>query len=494
MAVITWIATPAAGSQTPTPDALAESHRLRDAGDFAAAAQLLRAQLAQQPNNGDVARLLAQTLYWLQDLEGARAVYDAALVRHPQDTALRLQYGRMLAETGQRARARELVTPLQAMPTPQAEASALLGTLAYWEGDLTTAQRLFEAALRANPALAEARRQLQEILSVSAPWIRVSSGLGHDDQPLDRVAVGVEAGWFATPLMPVTVRVEPRRYRLGDSTTRRLWDGEVAVAHFAPALRLETELAGGVVQRSDRVEALDWKGRGALGVRLPQHLTLRVRAERTPYLYTTASLDTPVVVHTATGLLHWQDPRGWLGEAAYQQQRYPDDNMIRTAYAWQLAPLVYQRTAELQVGYAFAAEHADESRFVLALPAQPYPPGNPRFSTTGRYEPYYTPSHVVTHSAIAAVTVRPFGSTTLRLGGAYAFRATEDASAFVVSANQVQRSVTSRAFSTWNARSAIEIALGDGATLSATGELGRTAFYQWSAAGLQVTYRFGATP
>ena len=167
---------PMLGSQAPAADLLTQAQRLRDAGDLAAAARILRTQLAQQPDNGDVARLLAQTLYWLKDIEGATAVYDAALARHPQDTTLRLQYGRMLAETGQRARARDLVTPLQGIPATQAEASALLGTIAYWDGDLTTAQRLFEAALRADPTHAEARRQLQEIQAASAPWVRVSSG------------------------------------------------------------------------------------------------------------------------------------------------------------------------------------------------------------------------------------------------------------------------------------------------------------------------------
>ena len=95
---------PVRASQAPAPDPLTQAQRLRDAGDLAAAARIFRAQLTQQPDNGDAARLLAQTLYWLKDIEGATTVYDAALARHPQDTTLRLQYGRMLAETEQRAR------------------------------------------------------------------------------------------------------------------------------------------------------------------------------------------------------------------------------------------------------------------------------------------------------------------------------------------------------------------------------------------------------
>jgi len=306
--------------------------------------------------------------------------------------------------------------------------------------------------------------------------------------------VGIEAGWFANPLLPVTARVEPLIYRLDDSTTRKLLAAEVAISHFVPGPRLETQLAGGVFQRSNNEQELDWKGRATLGVRLPRHLTARVRAERTPYLYTTSSLDTPVVAQTATALLHVEDPRGWLGEAAYQHQRFPDDNTIRTIYAWQLVPLLHQDAAELQGGYSFVAENADESRFVLASPVQPFPPGDPRFDTAGRHAPYYTPSHVVTHSVIVAATLRPFRGTTVRMGGGYALRATEDAPEFVVSSGQVQRTMTRRDFSPWSLRGSLEIALSGHATLSANAERGRTAFYEWWTTGVQVTHRFRAVP
>jgi hypothetical protein len=262
------------------------------------------------------------------------------------------------------------------------------------------------------------------------------------------------------------------------------------MAHFAPVLRLETELAAGVFRHPSGAEELDWQGRAAWGFRLPGHLTAGIRLERAPYLSTLASLDTPVTSRTATGLLKWQDPRGWLGEAAYGRQHFPDGNTIVTAYAWQLAPVVKAAAGELQAGYAFAREHATESRFVLARPAQPFPPDHPRFSTAGRYDPYYTPSRLVTHSAILALMLRPSGNTTIRGGGSYALHATEEAPVLFVSAGQVLRTMSTRTFSPWTARGSIEIALGEGVALSANGELGSGAFYRWSKGGVQVTYRF----
>ena len=117
---------------------------------------------------------------------------------------------------------------------------------AYWDGGLTTARRLFVDALEENPNQEVARRQLREIQDSTAPWVRVSSNGWHDDQPLERLVLGLESGWFPTPLTKLSTRVQPMQYRINDSP-RTVGESEVAVADYAPRMRLETELAAGRV-------------------------------------------------------------------------------------------------------------------------------------------------------------------------------------------------------------------------------------------------------
>jgi len=489
LAALVSIASSAAAQQPLTRDAISEAQRLRASGDLATAASLLRSHLAQWPDDGDAARLLAQTLYWMKDIPAARSAYEAALARHPEDTTLILQYAGMLAETGQRARARELVLPLTQLPAARARADTVLGTLAYWEGNLAAAERLFTEALRANPDQQDAKRQLLEILTATASWVRVSSGIRHDDQPLDRVGFGFDARWFATPLVPVTVHFEPAGYWPSGTATRKLWIADVTVADYIPSWHVETELAGGIIHRSYGVDAADWQGHALAGIRLTPSVALRARIERAPYLYTTSSLTTPVMTQAATGSLHLNSSRGWLGEAGYQVQRYPDANIVTSAYAWLLVPLVHRGGNEFQLGYAVSSDTADESRFVLVNPAQPYLPGDPRFSTAGQYAPYYTPNNLVAHSAIGALALRTSRTTTLRLNGSYAVRATEDAPVLVVSRGQVQRTFFPHGVTPWNARTSFEVALGS-LTVAAIGDFGRTSFYSWATAGVQVTHRF----
>jgi Tfp pilus assembly protein PilF len=483
----------ALAQQAPTRNDVGEAQRLRDAGSLGAAAALLRAHLEQWPDDGDAARMLAQTLYWMKDISAARRAYETALSRHPEDTALILQYARMLAETGERERAREMALPLENLPATRASAHALLGTIAYWDGDLTLARRLLTEALGESPDQQDARRQLDEILAAAAPWVRVSSSFRHDDQPLNRAAVGIDARWFATPLVPLTVHVEPAGYWSDGSGMQKVALADVTIASYFPSARLETELAVGTVYRSYGGQATDWQGHAVVGVRLTPAVTLRARVEQAPYFSTVASLSTPVMTKSFSGSLSLNSLRGWLGEASVGRQRFPDGNFVTSAYAWLLAPIVHRDGGDFQLGYAFASNTSDDSRFVLANTMQLFPPGNPRFSTAGVYAPYYTPKNQLTHSAAGSLVVHVSKTTTFRLGGAYAVRATEDSPTLVVSNGQVVRAFFERSFTPWNGRGALEFTLSPTLSVALTTELGRTAFYSWAAAGIQVTHRFGVS-
>jgi len=318
---------------------------------------------------------------------------------------------------------------------------------------------------------------VQEIYAMTSPWVRVSPALWHDDQPYTRGAMLVEAGWFPTPLAPVRVRLQPMHFT-NDEASTTMWSGDAELGYFAPHLRLETMIAGGIVHRDlSGTRSTDWKGSASIGVRFPRQATVRARVDRTPYLATPASLASNILTRTIAGEFQWNDPRGWLAQAAVQRQLFPDDNAVHTVYGWVLAPVVRRPRGELHAGYAFATDNADESRFVAS-----------------GYEPYYTPSHVVKHSLVASVMARPAPRVTFRAGGAYAVRATEDAPSLVTSGGRTQRVFAQREFQGWDARSSLEFATANAVTVGVSGQFGRGAFYQWATGELSITYRFTPRP
>ena len=474
----------AAGQVAP---AVARAEALRNSGAFGQAAQLLRDHLAAHPDDGDAARLLAQTLYWMKDFAGARAEYDTALRRHPDDSTLRLQYARMLFETGATHRARELLTPLPTAPSTRAQAETLLGAMAFAAGDLNAAHDQWSAALADDPDAHEARQRLEALETATAPWIRIGGAAWHDDQPLDRAGAELEAGWYPAPLTSIAGHAESAGYSVGGSR-RTIDSAGISVKNFAPALRLESELAIGAISNPPASGGWEWTGTAVAGVRLPAHVTVSARVERSRYLYTTASIDLPLMVRAAAAIAHL-DHHGWLGEAAIERQHYPDENTIRTKYAWLLAPVVRRRGATVQAGYAFSTADAAESRFVLVNPVQPYAPNDPRFDASGRYVPYYTPGNVVTHAAIGSIAAGS-ARATLHLSGSYGFRATDDAPFASAGVGAGADSTVRRTFTPWDARASLSIAAGRRATLDPGVTFGHTAFYSWATAVLRVTVRF----
>lgn len=475
-------------------DQRAEAVRLRDSGDLAAAANLLRSHLASHPDDGDALRLLAQTLYWMKDFAGARVVSEQALKAHPEDTELRLQYALMLIETGSGNRAREVLRPVGS-PATGGRADAILGTLDYWEGDWAGADRHLSSAIASGDTDPAIRRIHTDIAVLTAPWLRIEPVYQHDDQPINRKGASAEAGWFPLPSTSVSLSGHGMQIDLGDTATRTVSQAELEVSHYAASARAEITAGVGGVTRSFGSSS-DVIGNAGIAFRLPNHLKIGGRASRSAYLATEASLSQSVMTNTAIGYLRLDHPTGWLGEMAYQLQRFPDSNNSTSAYLWIVAPVVHSAPLDLRVGYSGAMQNSSESRFSLAHPTQPYLPGDARFDLSGSYQPYYTPIDLQSHSVISAMTARLSPAATFNAGGSYAFRATESSPVLLAISTTapvtttVQRFSYTRHFNPWNAHASFAVNATNDVSLIANGEVFRTGFYAASSASVALVYRF----
>lgn len=470
-------AAPVVGQETDGSVAsVARAEQLRNDKEFARAAEVLRQVLAREPGNGDAARLLAQTLYWLGDAPGATSAYEKAISTHPHDTAVRLEYAQMLVETRSVARAAEILEPLIADPATRSRAATLSGTMLYWQGDLARAATLFRMALAADPNASEARRLLDEIRAMAAPWIAVGAGALDDDQPLDRIQGEVEGGLFVNPLLSIAARVRPMRFDIGTPENYTVIAGEVELSHYAPGARLETRLAAGGVNHSAGDGSRMWTGRAQLRFRLPNYFSIEARGERAAYLWTVASIEQPIMTETGAIAAALSRPDGWLGETGVRVEQFPDKNKVTSAFGWVLAPVLRTSQARASIGYSVASQDARETRF------------------TGRYDPYYTPESIISHSALMALSLAPSPRSTITARGAWGFRAREYAPELTVPDTPpgapAQLAFVRRSFTPWDAHLTFSSAVSDALTLSASLDRMQTAFYAATGGSVRISYKF----
>jgi hypothetical protein len=495
---MTWVLVAAGALPAQTPasaDTVAETRRLRNAGDFAAAAQLITPFAEAHPDSAGVEWLAAQTLYWAKRPAEARVMYERAMSRELDDVEFLLDFGRFLVETGANGRAQDVLEEVTEPPAARARALSLLGTLAYWNGDLRSARRRFIAAVQADSSFAEARQRLSDIEAAAASWIQGGAGFWHDDQPLDRLSFDATGGWFIDPLTPLTVRVTSLNLDPDDFSTETVSVGEAAVSTYFPTLKLDASAAAGVVQRSVDA-ARDWTGRVTLGARLPGNMKLRGRLERTAYTSTVASLLAETMVRTLGATAEWQSPRGWLGEATARQDRFPDGNSVGTGYAWLLAPLLRRTGGDLRAGYSVAVQDSKRSTFRPRDPVPSFPPGQAPPLVAGIYDPYYTPRDLAAHAVLASANVRPSARISLSASGSYGVSAHEDAPVLIAVSDPgspdatVVRAFYRRAFNPWTARAALDARVANEVSVGLTGEHARGAFYAYTTAGVRVTWTF----
>ena len=490
----------ASPAQTSAPtDTLSEARRLRDAREFGAAAALLRPYVESHRDNLEAARLAALMAYWAKDWAAADSLYSNALADHADDVDLGLDYGRFLLETGSHSRLRDVLARIvsadssRATPAQIARAQLLLGTATYWTGDFSAARRRFRTALALDSSLADARRQLSEIETAAAAWVRIGSQISDDDQPLQYASFEASGGWYATPLTPIGVRARSTHFDRDGITTSMLAE-EVSVASYLAGAHLELGAAGGALQRTFGTSA-DWTARFTLGARLPRGVVVQAKAERVPYPNTSRSVATDVMVTALEGALRWGSARGWIGEAAARRERFPDDNGVSTAFAWVLAPLSRREAAGVHIGYGFSAQAADRSRFVprediAVIPGQ----GQAGETVPGEYNPYYTPRNLRVHSALVAARLHPSSRFTVDANGRVGVSARDEApvliAVFTPPNVTVARTFFERSFTPWNARGSLDFAATPAVRIALGVERGHEAYYSFTSARLQLTYTF----
>jgi hypothetical protein len=180
------------------------------------------------------------------------------------------------------------------------------------------------------------------------------------------------------------------------------------------------------------------------------------------------------------------------GEAAVRRERFPDDNDVRTAYAWLLTPIVRGARGDLKVGYGISWQDSDESRAVGVLDGIDPATGLRRFAV--RYAPYHTPLNSVAHSIAGSMSLALSRTVSMSANASWAFGAREDAPYFFAADTLADSppgaGTYRRAFHPLEVRGSLSAALSPRVNGYVEAAHSRTAFYEATRAHIGMLVSF----
>jgi tetratricopeptide (TPR) repeat protein len=349
-------------------------------------------------------RLHAQILYWMQEIKRSSEVYEKALTSFPEMPVVKLDYGRMLFETGKLPHSQLLLEDYRLHDSSNAEVNILLSRLYYWSGHIKKAKARLQDVLKPYPDNPTALSILTEINNAAAPFIRMRGIYTSDDQPLESTGIELETGWYNSWLFNPKLLINYNHFTLFDSSFNSLWiqlGDKISFGHSGFSINV----TGGIFKHPANNNS-EVTGNVILAQKISNAFSLETFIAKRPYQYSSTSIRTPVMQTFSGAAVNFNKGNKWLGRAAYQLEKFEDDNKIQTIYLWLLAPIINKKNFSLKAGYAFNHSNADINKFASLKPlsnvVQTTAAGG---MVEGYYNPYFTPNNQTIHSLLASLGI-----------------------------------------------------------------------------------------
>ncbi|MGI8584614.1 MAG: hypothetical protein ACR2KX_20690, partial [Chitinophagaceae bacterium] len=401
---------------------------------------------------------------------------------------------RMLFETGKLSHSQVLLEDYKLHDPGNAEVNILLARLNYWSGHNQIAKERIQDILKPYPDNPTALSILNEINNATAPYVKLGGIYTSDDQPLKSTGAQIEAGWYKSWILNPKLQVFYNHFTLPDSVFNSFWiqlGNKISFGNSGFALNTT---AGIFKHHTDDNESrLTYNF--IISQKVSNFISLEASTAERPYQYSSTSVRIPVMQKFSGVALNLNKANNWLGRAAYEIQKFEDDNKIQTVYLWVLAPIINKNNFTLKGGYAFNHSNADKNTFTSIKPlnsvVQTTAVGNP---VEGYYNPYFTPNNQSIHSLLASVGIKLSDkvnfSSKLNIGVA----ASADNPDLTLNKNQttysINKTYTRQSYTPVDFQNELLLHLSDQITLSGLYGYTKLLFYTVNQGAIQLKYAF----
>ena len=349
-------------------------------------------------------RLHAQLIYWMQDFDRSIALYEETLQYFPAPSPVHLDYARVLFSMAKLPKAYKLLKVYKQFDSSNAEADIMTAYIDLWNGRNKAAEKTANQLLAKYPGNAEATDIKGKINSWTVPYAKIGMQSMSDDQPMKGSTYYMEAGVYKSWLCDPTVQTAFYRNKANEYSFHSSWLQLGNTIRFGTKTKLK--LKGGLFQQNGKNSELS--GGAEVSRQVTKYFSVQALVDKRPYQYTITSVANPVMENLMAFAVNFNRNDKWYGKTGYDIYKYGDENKIRIAYLWVLAPIVSTSHFSVSGGYAFRYADALTSTYTskqsMTDVINNWPPVN---GIPGFYSPYFTPEAQVAHSALASVKITP---------------------------------------------------------------------------------------
>jgi tetratricopeptide (TPR) repeat protein len=436
---------PGISFSAPNQDTLSYAKQLNSKNEYRASVRLLKPYYLAHPGNLSTQWIYGQTLYAHKNYKQFKAVYENAIKWHPENYYLRLDYAKKLTDIGDIDQALPTLNLYLKYDSTATDVHNTLAKIYMWKGEYQLAIKELDKTFKKDPKNIAARALREEILAAQSSWIKLDAGYYTDNQPMQKINCGQEAGVYLHPLSTLHFALQAP-VLLGNGKVYNVeWLRAGNIFHFKTNTVLEVG-AGAIKLPNNNIS---WTGKVELNQTLAKHLLITAKAEHKAYLYALANLTDPVMYLHYQFAVAWTDKNSWQGQAAFDaDQFYNDKNVVYTGSAWFLTPPLKASVFEFRIGYGYNFSTSQSNRFAsTSTVSQVVANWDSTTKINGAYVPYFTPNMQSVNMAILSITIHPDKVVEIGLKGNIGFYATASVPYLYLNKNAADSTIIARSFS-----------------------------------------------
>jgi Tfp pilus assembly protein PilF len=369
-------------------------------------------------NDLETSWLYAQVAHWNKHERLSASLFVHAMELAPEDYSLKLDYARMLYESGRLTHALEIINTIKSKGNTPVEALLLEANMLFWQGRIEEAKSVINAINKWYPSTSLTNELEKSIAALCATRVKSNVDYQRDNQPMGLFAEQISYEKFSSRLLNPMVQLNNFNFSTGNNMVELNIQNRLLFARYG----LSGGLSAGMYKHfSDR---LNWTGSIDLQYKIDKSNRFSFALNRKPYLGTLKSNAFALLQNNASAEFDSEVFRKFMVHLGCNHQFFDDRNSVNAAGAWVLSKAKSNKKCTFQYGYGFSYSNARKNVFESRLPVSQllsqYVDG---MSIAGIFNPYFTPRQQNVHTALLVFHYRPNAKLDLGLKANYGFYA-----------------------------------------------------------------------